>query len=86
MREASIIKSQYGNPQPQIQITLNDGVPSRSLAAEVYRLASDVERASQPFQWVVVPDTHNGIVYLELMDGTEAEANQGLGILRSLCP
>lgn len=86
MRDASIVKSRHGNLQPQIKVTFNAGTHHRAVAAEVYRLASDVERASQPFQWVVVPDTHNGIVYLELMDGTEAEANQGLGILRSLCP
>jgi hypothetical protein len=86
MREASIVQSQYGNPQPQIQVTLNDGMPSRALAVEVYRLAADIEWASQPFGWIVVPDTRNGIVYLELLHATETEANQGLEILKRLCP
>lgn len=86
MREASIVKSRHGNLQPQIKVTFNEGTHYRAVAAEIYRLAALIELASQPFKWVVVPETQNCIVYLELLNATEDEANQGLEILQRLCP
>lgn len=86
MREASIVKSRHGNLQPQIKVTFNEGTHHRAVAAEIYRLAADIELASQPFGWIVVPEPHENIVYLELLHATEAEANQGLEVLQRLCP
>lgn len=86
MREASIVKSRHGHLQPQIRVTFNEGTHHRAVAAEIYRLAALIELASQPFGWIVVPETHNNIVYLELLHATEDEANRGLETLQRLCP
>lgn len=86
MREASIVRSRHGNRQPQIKVTFNEGTHHRAIAAEIYRLAALIELASKPFKWVVVPETQNSIVYLELVNATEEEASQGLEILQRLCP
>lgn len=85
MRTASIVESRYGSLQPQIKVTFDEGTNYHVKAAEVYRLAAEVELMSQPFMWAIVPNTQEYTVHLELLHATKSEADQGLEVLQRLC-
>ena len=81
-------KSQYGCPQPQIEIWLPRAANHRALSAELHQLAAKVELATPAHErWVVETgsiDRDSGRVYLELVDATPAEAQRGLAMLKQI--
>ena len=80
-KTATLVTSQYNNPQPQIEMKFPKGTSHRIINAEIYKLAAEIESASISEQWVVVPDPHVCKVYLELMYATEREANAAMVML-----
>ena len=81
-------ENQYGIPEPQIEIRLANGAHHRLVSAMLHKLAADVEMATPVREnWIVQTESlHDGRgrVYLELADGTDAEAEHGMAMLRKL--
>ena len=81
-------ENQYGTPEPQIEICLGKGAHYRLVSATLHKLAADVEMATPVREnWIVQTESlHDGRgrVYLELADGTPAEAERGMAMLRKL--
>jgi hypothetical protein len=83
---ASVRKSEYGTPRPQVEVRFPKGTHYRKASAALHALAAVAELATPGTEsWVVVVDAHGdevGRVYLELADGTAEEARRGLEMLR----
>jgi hypothetical protein len=81
-------EAQYGTPEPQIEIRFSRGAHHRQVSAAIHRLAAEVELATPEHErWVVETETlyeGRGRVYLELSDGTPAEAERGMAMLKKL--
>lgn len=81
-------ENQYGTPEPQIEIRLAKGAHYRLVSATLHKLAADVEMATPVREnWSgQIEKLHDGLgrVYLELADGTPAEAGRGMAILKKL--
>ena len=80
-KKATLVTSQYGNPQPQIEVKFPKGTSHRTINAEIYKLAAEIESASANEQWVVVPDPQVCKVCLELMHATESETGAAMTLL-----
>jgi len=82
------LESVYGTPQPTIRVHTARSVPHRRLSAMLHFLASSVEVATPPGeQWsphISLGSSESGCVALELMHGTDAEAERGIALLRSV--
>jgi hypothetical protein len=81
----TLAKSQFGNPQPTLEIHFTSCINHRVKASEVYEMAAKVELASGKEQWAVVVDRNNCLIHLELLTGSESEADTGMRVLRSVC-
>jgi hypothetical protein len=81
-------ENQFGTPEPQIEICLGKGAHYRLVSATLHKLAADVEMATPVREnWIVQTESlHDGLgrVYLELANGTPAEAERGMAILKKL--
>jgi hypothetical protein len=81
----SMGRSEYGTPQPQMELRFPRGTHHRVLTAALHALAADIELATpSTLHWCVQMDAGNesGRVYLELAKGTDDEAERGLSLLR----
>jgi len=80
--------SDYGNPQPQIELRFAKGTSLRHIRAALHKLAADIELATPATEgWIVqTEDFYNdcGRVYLELGDATPAEAARAMALLHTL--
>jgi len=85
LKETTIATSDFGNPQPQITFKFAQGLHHRVRAAEMYKVAAEIELASVHDTWVVVVDTNRCSIHLELAMASEAEARRGLRVLEKLC-
>ena len=81
-------ENQYGIPEPQIEIRLVKCAHHRLVSATLHKLAADVEIATPVREnWIVqIERLHDGRgrVYLELADGTPAEAERGMAMLKKM--
>ena len=79
----------YGIPQPSIRIDLGGGATYRQAHAAMHFVAARVELLSGKERWCVQTKAHDsyehkGRVYLELGDGSDAECERGLALLRGI--
>jgi hypothetical protein len=78
--------SQYGTLQPQIEVRMPKGTHHRVTRATLLKLAAELELATPAKEsWIVQLSDHaetSGWVYLELGDGTQAEAERGMALLK----
>ncbi|HEY1697929.1 MAG TPA: hypothetical protein VGG39_37475 [Polyangiaceae bacterium] len=81
-----LAKSQYGTPEPCIEVRFPTEVGYRARSAALHALAAEVEaRTERSDTWCVQLEDGNyesGRVWLELVDGTDAEAGRGMALLR----
>jgi hypothetical protein len=81
-------EGQYVTPEPQIEIHLAKGAHHRLVSAALHDLAARVELATSVREnWIVQTERFHdgrGRVYLELAEGTPAEAERGMATLRNL--
>ena len=85
VRVASIGLNRFGDRQPQVNFMFPANTHDRVVRAEIYRLASAIELASHPYEWVVTPNIRKCEIYLELVRATIEEADAGFLILQRLC-
>lgn len=80
--------SEFGTPQPQIEIRMPRGTHHRRLLAALHLLAAEAEAATPVGErWCVqieAATNERGRVYLELAVGGEGEAERGLALLRGI--
>jgi hypothetical protein len=78
--------SQYGTLQPQIEVRMPKGTHFRVAKATLLKLAAELELATPTTEhWIVQISDHaetSGWVYLELGDGSQAEAERGMALLK----
>lgn len=80
---------EYGIPQPSIRIDLGAGANFRLTHAALHLVAARAEILSGRERWCVQtrPNDsfdHKGRVYLELGDGSDAEAARGMALLQQV--
>jgi hypothetical protein len=82
----SMGESQYGTPQPEVEVRFLRGTHYRKSSAALHALAAAIELATPTTEgWVVIVDPHAdevGHVYLEFVNGDDAEARRGLALLK----
>jgi hypothetical protein len=80
--------SRYGTPRPQVEVRAPKGTSHRRLRAALFALAAELELATPAGErWIVQVDPFAddvGWVYLELMDGDDAEAARAMQLLRRI--
>lgn len=84
---ALLRSSRYGTPMPTLEVRLPRGAHFRQLHITLHLLAAAVEQATPARErWLVQLEGHDslGFVYLELLDGSDTEAQRGLALLRSV--
>lgn len=86
---AGQVQSRWGNtPEPEIEVRYPRGTSFRRLHAALHLVAAEVETATPAGErWCVQTEgtsDERGRVYLELADGTQAEAKRGLELLRKV--
>jgi hypothetical protein len=83
---ARLGESQYGTPEPCIEVRFLDQVRYRVRSAALHALAAEIEAATAATDhWCVELADGNyesGRVWLELADGTGEEAERGMALLR----
>jgi hypothetical protein len=81
-------EGEYGTPEPQLEIRFPKSAHHRQVSAAIHKLAAEVELATPEHErWIVETETlyeGRGRVYLELADGTPAEAERGMAMLKKL--
>ena len=82
-------RSQYGHPEPRIEVLFARGTNFRTLHAALHLLAAAVELAIPDAegwiaQMVAASADDAGWVYLELLNATDDEAQRGLSVLQSV--
>ncbi len=82
-------RSQYGHPEPRIELRLERGTNFRKLQAALHLLAAAVELATPEAEgWIAHMVTASaddaGWVYLELLKATDDEAQRGIAVLQSV--
>lgn len=83
----TMARSQYGHPEPRIEVQFAKGTAFRRQHAALHLLAAAVELATPPDEgWIaqMVAATSDcvGWVYLELLHATEDEARRGYEMLQ----
>ena len=83
------VTNEYGLPEPSIRIELSPETHWRFVKAGMHLVAARVELLSVAERWCVQTRTNDsydymGRVYLELADGTPAECERGLAVLRAV--
>ena len=83
------VTGDYGIAQPSIRIDVGAGAHYRVTHAAMHLVAARVELLSGKESWCVQTKAndsygHKGRVYLELGDGTDAECERGLALLRTI--
>jgi hypothetical protein len=82
--EITVTPSTYGTPEPGIEARFPKGTHFRVAKAAIYAIAAAVELATAKGEkWCVTVEAHEsgGRVFLELLDGTPAEASRGIDTL-----
>lgn len=78
-------ESRCGTPEPTLRLDAPRGTPHRVVSACLHRIAAAIEDACAPEdRWIVQIESGElwgGRVYLELADGTAAEAERGMAVL-----
>ncbi len=86
--KAQITESPYGNPTPEIEVTIPNRMSYRQLKAVLYSLAMDIEELTPSREgWITeieVLADGRGRVYLELLKADAAEAARGLELLHEV--
>jgi hypothetical protein len=82
-------RSQYGHPEPRIEVLFARDTNFRKLHAALHLLAAAVELATPDAegwiaQMVAASADDAGWVYLELLNATDDEAQRGLSVLQSV--
>lgn len=82
-------QSRWGStPEPEIEVRYPRGTHFRRLHVALHLIAAEVELATPAGErWCVQTEgtsDERGRVFLELSDGTPAEANRGLDLLRKV--
>jgi hypothetical protein len=81
-------KSGFWVPRPQIEVRMPRGAHHRMLLAALHLLAAEAEAATPLGEgWCVQTEAtsdERGIVYLELLAGSEGEAERGVALLRGI--
>lgn len=84
--EVELGEDKAGKAQPRIELRFATDVAYRGRRAALLALAAEIEMATRPTEhWTVelLGGHHEtGRVYLDLIDGTEDEAERGLQLLR----
>lgn len=80
-------RSQYGHPEPRIEVQFGKGTNFRKVHAALHLLAAAVELATpQEEGWIVqivaASADDRGTVYLELLHASDEEAQRGLAVLQ----
>ncbi len=80
--------SEYGCPQPTARLALPRIAHYRLCRAALHRLAAEIELATPSVEGWIVQVSHDGDVtgrvYLELLNGDEAEAARGMAVLEAV--
>ena len=89
--QVSVSASEFGTPRPEIRVSVPSARGRRELYAVLHDVAGGLERAlaSTREAWNVELrriDEREGAVYLELMDGHQAEIDRALAVLRRALP
>ncbi len=85
--QARLAKSQYGNPQPTIEVRGPASMLHRAMSALLHRIAATVEDATPAHEgWIVQIQNEEtwGRVYLELDKADDAEAKRGMAVLEEV--
>ena len=82
----TLARSQYGHPEPRIEVKFARGTSFRRIHAALHLLAAAVELATPEAEgWIaqmVAAADDTGWVYLELLHATDDEAQRGLAVLQ----
>lgn len=86
--KVALAASTYGTPQPELQLSFAAGTHRRELRAALYELAGKLERdlVTSHEAWEVsvrIDSDLDGVVYVELMDGSKAEQARAMSALRA---
>jgi len=85
---ATLGKSQYGTLEPTIEVRFPAEAHYRARSAALHALAAEVEAATElGDHWCVALEDgeyESGRVWLELVDGTDEEAQRGMALLRTV--
>lgn len=80
--------SEYGTPRPTIRMRAPERSPHRRLAAALHLVVALAELEALPHErWGAYAELgadDSGRVYLELFDGSDAEASRGMEVLRAV--
>lgn len=78
--------SEYGTPRPTISVRAPERSPHRRLSAALHLVVALVELETVPYErwgaYAEVGGNDTGRVYLELFDGSDAEASRGMEVMR----
>ncbi len=82
-----LARSQYGHPEPRIEVRFQRGTSFRRIHAALHLLAAAVELATPEAegwiaQMVAASADDAGWVYLELLHASDDEAQRGLAVLQ----
>jgi hypothetical protein len=77
-------KSQYSNPQPEVQIVFPVDIHYRERRAEIYKLAVKIELASKDDGWIVIPEVYENKIRLELISCSNEEIDRGIRVLEDV--
>ena len=84
----SLARGQYGTLRPELEVRLPKTAHFRKVNAALHLLAAQVELATPAGEgWVVQTEAlydGRGVVYLELVKGSDAEAKRGVALLRTI--
>ena len=81
--------SRYDNPMPRIDVRAPRGTAYRTVSAELHELAAKVERATPTREgWCVTvqhgSSNETGAVLIELVDGSDGEADRAMELLKQV--
>ena len=84
----TLARSQYGHPEPRIEVKFARGTSFRRIHAALHLLAAAVELATPEAEgWIAQmvaasADNDAGWVYLELLHASDDEAQRALAVLQ----
>jgi hypothetical protein len=84
--EVSLLSSRFGSPLPQLVIQLPHGSTYRMLNAELHLLAAAIELVTPVDErWTLHIEAlydARGSIYIQLFEGSEAEAARAMNVLK----